>query len=63
MHYAIRDWQTGMFYSHEVWTAGLRFAQSFPDLDSVDDLVSIRRLENAEAVFVSNDGECEAACA
>jgi hypothetical protein len=42
-----------------MWTADLQFAERFADFEAAEDLVSTRRFENVEVVFISKDGQVQ----
>jgi hypothetical protein len=52
---ALRDLDTGLFFSKGQWTMDPRFAQVFPDREAVERLALELKINNPEMVFIGGE--------
>ena len=55
MNKALRDLDTGLFFSHGDWTIDPSLAQIFPDQKSIERLVEHYDIHNPEMVFLAGN--------
>ncbi len=55
MRRVLRDFRTGLYYSHGSWIFDPGPAEVFPDLQALQKLVADRRIENAEMALVEGN--------